>query len=64
MYAVVVAAMNRQVVAVDADPYNLAYIRRSLENGNNTQNVRILYNSVRLDQNKVGMSYSCKRMVE
>ena len=47
MYAVVVAAMNRKVVAVDADPYNLAYIRRSLENGNNTHNVRILYNSVR-----------------
>ena len=47
MYAVVVAAMNRQVVAVDADPYNLAYIRRSLELENNTQNVRILYNSVR-----------------
>ena len=47
MYSVVVAAMNRQVVAVDADPYNLAYIRKSLDLEGNTHNVRIIYNSVR-----------------
>ena len=47
MYSVVVAAMDRKVVAVDADPYNLAYIRRSLDLEGNTHNVRIVYNSVR-----------------
>ena len=47
MYSVVVAAMNRQVVAVDADPHNLAYIRKSLDLEGNTHNVRIIYNSVR-----------------
>ena len=47
MYSVVVAAMNRKVVAVDADPYNLAYIRKSLDLEGNTHNVRIIYNSVR-----------------
>ena len=39
--------MNRSVVAVDADPYNLAYIRKSLDLEGNTGNVRIIYNSVR-----------------
>ena len=47
MYAVVIAAMKRRVVAVDADPYNLAYIRKSLDLEGNTGNVRIIYNSVR-----------------
>ena len=47
MYSVVVAAMKRQVVAVDADPYNLAYIRKSLDLGGNTDHVRLIYNSVR-----------------
>jgi 2-polyprenyl-3-methyl-5-hydroxy-6-metoxy-1,4-benzoquinol methylase len=28
MYTVVAAALGRQVVAVDADPHNLAYIRK------------------------------------
>ena len=52
--------MNRQVVAVDADPYNLAYIRKSLDLEGNTHNVRIIYNSVRsllekeIENNKVG----------
>ena len=31
MYTVVIAAMKRKVIAVDADPENLAYIRQSLE---------------------------------
>ena len=47
MYAVVIAAMKRRVVAVDADPINLAYIRKSLDLEGNTGNVRIIYNSVR-----------------
>ena len=47
MYAVVVAAMQRKVVAVDADPFNLAFIRRSLDLEGNTEHVRIVYNSVR-----------------
>jgi len=46
MYTVVVAAMKRQVVAVDADPVNLAYIRRSLDLTSHTEYVRIVYNSV------------------
>ena len=47
MFSVVVAAMNRQVVAVDADPHNLAYIRKSLDLGGTTDHVRLIYNSVR-----------------
>ena len=61
MYSVVVAAMkrqvtlgetvhkdnNHQVVAVDADPRNLAYVRKSLEIGNNLENSRLLYNAIR-----------------
>jgi len=46
MYTVVVAAMKRQVVAVDADPVNLAYVRRSLDLTSHTEYVRIVYNSV------------------
>ena len=38
-----------QVIAVDADPRNLAYLRASLELNNSTSNVRILYNAVRLE---------------
>ena len=49
MYTVVVAAMKRQVVAVDADPVNLAYIRRSLDLTSHTEYVRIVYNSVRFN---------------
>ena len=48
MYTVVVAAMRRQVVAVDADPKNLAYIRTSLDLTNTTQYVRLVQNAVRL----------------
>ena len=40
-----------QVIAVDADPRNLAYLRASLELNNSTSNVRILYNAVRLESN-------------
>jgi len=46
MYTVVAAGMQRQVIAVDADPRNLAYLRTSLDLNNSTNNVRILYNAV------------------
>ena len=42
-----VAAIKRKVVVVDSDPYNLAYIRRSLELEGKAENVRMFYNSVR-----------------
>ena len=46
MFSLSVAAMNRSVVAVDADPVNLAYIRESLSHGSNSQNVRTINNAV------------------
>ena len=53
MYAVVIAAMGRRVEAVDADPENLAYIKKSLDLAQNSQYVDIIYNSVRyVCQNK------------
>ena len=60
MYAVVIAAMGRRVVAVDADPENLAYIRKSLDLAQNSQYVDIIYNSVRYVgvSKKSMMSYS------
>ena len=47
MYTVMVAAMGRLVVAVDAIKDNLAYIRRSLNLGNTTNNVQLVHNSIR-----------------
>ena len=49
MYTVVIAAMKRSVIAVDADPINLAYIRKSLEIENTTDYVETIYNSIRLN---------------
>ena len=49
MYTVVIAAMRRRVIAVDADPINLAYIRKSLEIENTTDYVEIIYNSIRFN---------------
>ena len=46
MYTVLVASMDRQVVAVDADPENLAYIRKSLDLQNTTKRVRLFCNAV------------------
>jgi len=46
MYTVLVANMGRQVVAVDADPENLAYIRKSLDLQNTTNRVRLFSNAV------------------
>ena len=48
MYTLMVAAMGREVVAVDAMADNLAYVRKSLELGtNNTGKVVLLHNSIR-----------------
>ena len=47
MYTIMVAAMGREVVAVDAMADNLAYIRRSLELANKTDNVVLVHNSIR-----------------
>ena len=46
MFSLSVAAMNRKVVAVDADPVNLAYIRESLSLGSFSKNVRTINNAV------------------
>ena len=46
MYALVIAAMKRRVVAVDADPVNLAYIRQSLSLGSHSHHVRTINNAV------------------
>ena len=47
MYTIMMAAMNREVVAVDAMADNLAYIRRSLELGNKEALVTLAHNAVR-----------------
>ena len=47
MYTVMIAAMKRKVIAVDADPRNLAYIRKSLENSKTEEYVELIYNSIR-----------------
>ena len=47
MYSVLVAAMRRKVIAVDADPRNLAYIRQSLGITKTTDYVELIYNSIR-----------------
>ena len=47
MYTVVIAAMKRKVIAVDADPENLAYIRQSLEIESTTDYVELIHNSIR-----------------
>ena len=46
MFTLSVAAMNRSVVAVDADPVNLAFIRKSLSLRSFSQNVRTINNAV------------------
>jgi len=46
MYTTVVAAMGRQVICVDADSINPAYVWHSLKQANNTGRVRLLHNSV------------------
>ena len=48
MYTVMIAAMKRKVLAVDADSKNLAYIRQSLEMAETTDYVELIYNAIRL----------------
>ena len=43
------AAMGRDVVAVDADPRNLELVRRSLGLINRQSNTRLIYNIYRVD---------------
>ena len=47
MYTIMVAAMGREVVAVDAMADNLAYIRRSLELANKVNVVTLVHNAIR-----------------
>ena len=49
---------NPQVIAVDADPRNLAYLRTSLDLNNSTRNARIVYNAVRFDGPTSVQSYN------
>ena len=46
MYSLVVAAMGRQVVAVDADARNLELVRKSVELINRQSSTKLIYNSV------------------
>ena len=46
MFTVVVAAMGREVLAVDADPQNLALIRKSLDLQKTRARVRLFSNAV------------------
>ena len=45
-YSLAVAALGRQVVAVDADANNLELIRKSLELINRLDSTKLIYNSV------------------
>ena len=47
MYTIMVAAMGREVVALDAMADNLAYVRRSLEIQNREHLVTLFHNAVR-----------------
>jgi len=46
MFTLVIAAMKRKVISVDADPQNLAYIRQSLEIAKNRDYVELIYNAI------------------
>ena len=47
MYSIIVAAMGREVLAVDAMADNLADVRRSLEIENREHLVTLLHNAIR-----------------
>ena len=47
MYTLMVAAMDREVVAVDAMADNLAYIRHSLHLANKEHLVTLVHNAIR-----------------
>ena len=53
MYTIMVAAMGREVIAVDAMADNLAYVRRSLEIQNREHLVTLLHNAIRQVQMKL-----------
>ena len=64
-FTVVIAAMKRRVIAVDADPKNLAYIKQSLDIAKTTDYVELIYNAIRwvikLDKSKfIGTSLELK----
>ena len=46
-FTVVIAALKRKVIAVDADSRNLAFTRQSLEIANNRDYVELINNIVR-----------------
>ena len=46
-FTVVIAAMKRKVIAVDADSRNLAFLRQSLEIGNTRDYVELINNIIR-----------------
>ena len=48
MFTVVIAAMKRNVIAVDADSRNLAFLRKSLELGNTRDYVELINNIIGL----------------
>ena len=47
VYSLAVATARRQVIAVDSEADNLAYIKKSLELSNTREYVRLIHNAVR-----------------
>ena len=47
MFTIAAALMGRSVGAVDANLYNLAYLRSSLELNSNLDQVKIVHNAMR-----------------
>ena len=47
MYTLVIAALKRNVIAVDAAPFNLAYIKQSSEISKTRKYIELIYNSIR-----------------
>ena len=53
MFTIAAAMMGRSVVAVDANLYNLAYLRSSLEMNSNLDQVKIVHNAMRWKNEKI-----------
>ena len=53
MFTIAAAMMGRSVVAVDANLYNLAYLRRSLEMNSNLDQVKIVHNAMRCENKTI-----------
>ena len=47
MFTIAAALMGRSVVAVDANLYNLAYLRSSLKLNSNLDQVKLVHNAMR-----------------